>query len=101
MSYNISERRYLLMNTKEQLKSKTIHDIIDGKTTKEEGVKILGITVRQINRLIIRYTQEGENAFIHKNKGKANARKISDEIRKEITDLYITEYYDYNFTHFI
>lgn len=88
------------MNTKEQLKSKIVHDIIDGKTTKEEGVKILGITVRQINRLIIRYTEEGENAFIHKNKGKSNARKISDEIRKEITDLYITEYYDYNFTHF-
>ena len=33
-------------------------------------------------------------------KGKTNARRIPDEIRKEITDLYITEYYDYNFTHF-
>ena len=37
---------------------------------------------------------------MHKNRGKTSNKKVSDEIKDEIINLYITEYFDYNFTHF-
>jgi hypothetical protein len=50
--------------------------------------------------LILKYKNEGDSGFIHKNRNKESKKKISEEIKTEIVNLYITEYFDYNFTHF-
>ena len=88
------------LTEKEMEKLNTIKKVIIGECTKQEASKTLGICIRQINRLIIKFRKEGEKGFIHKNRGKESKRKISNEIKEEIVNLYITEYYDYNFTHF-
>ncbi len=88
------------LTEKETEKLNTIKDVIGGKCTKTEASEKLEISIRQINRLIIKYKKEGENAFIHKNRGKESKKKIPCEIKEEIVNLYITEYFDYNFTHF-
>ena len=90
------------MNLKDKEKQKldTIKKILIGECSKEEALKTLNLTIRQINRLIIKYNEEGEQGFIHKNRGKKSNRKISDSIKDEIVNLYVTEFYDYNFTHF-
>lgn len=90
----------LQITEKEMKKLNTIKKIIGGECTKKEAVEILGISIRQIDRLILKYKNEGNEGFIHKNKGKQSKRKISENIKKEIVNLYITEYFDYNFTHF-
>lgn len=81
-------------------KLNTIKRVLDGECTKQEASETLEISIRQINRLIVKYNEEGELCFIHKNKGKPSKRKTLDSIKDEIVNLYITEYYDYNFTHF-
>lgn len=77
-----------------------IKDIIEGKITKKEAEFSLGLTRRQINRLILKLNKEGISAFSHKNKGNLYNKKLSIDIENEIIDLYITDYYDYNFLHF-
>ena len=81
-------------------KLNTIKKILDGECTKQDASEILEMSIRQINRLIVKFKEEGEKCFVHKNKGKQSKRKVSDSIKSEIVNLYITEYYDYNFTHF-
>jgi len=88
------------LTEKEMKKLNTIKDVISGIYTKNEASEKLEISIRQINRLIIKYKEEGEKAFIHKNKGKESKKKIPDKIKEEIVNLYITEYFDYNFKHF-
>lgn len=88
------------MTEKEMKKLNTIKKIIGGECTKKEAVETLGITIRQINRLIIKYQNDGEISFIHKNRGKESKKKLPKDIKEEIVNLYITEYFDYNFTHF-
>lgn len=90
----------LNMTEKEMKKLNTIKKIIGGECTKKEAVETLGITIRQINRLIIKYKNDGEISFIHKNRGKESKKKLTKDIKEEIVNLYITEYFDYNFTHF-
>ena len=88
------------LSEKEQEKYNVIQKVVSGEYTKEKAVELLGIGIRQINRLIIKFKEEGKEGFIHKNKGRESKRKISFEIKEEIINLYITEYFDYNFTHF-
>ena len=90
----------LQMTEKEMKKLNTIKKILGGECTKKEAVEILGITTRQIDRLILKYKNDGEAGFIHKNRGKESKNKIPENIKEEIVNLYITEYFDYNFTHF-
>lgn len=88
------------LTEKEKKKYDVINDIIEGKITKKEAEVSLGLTRRQINRLILKLNKEGISAFSHKNKGNLHNKKLSTDIENEIIDLYITDYYDYNFLHF-
>lgn len=88
------------LTEKETLKLNEVKKIIVGECTKKEASDNLGITIRQIDRLILKYKKEGDIGFIHKNRCKESKKKTPEEIKTEIVNLYITEYFDYNFTHF-
>lgn len=83
-----------------ELYSETIKKVLSKDLTQKEAGLILDITDRQIRRLITKYKNMGEDAFVHKNISNQNAKKISDDIPTKIIDDYLTNYYDYGFTHF-
>lgn len=83
-----------------ELYSETIKRVLSKDLTQKEAGLILDITDRQIRRLITKYKNMGEDAFVHKNINNQNAKKISDDIPTKIIDDYLTNYYDYGFTHF-
>ena len=88
------------MTEKELKKYEIIGKVINGTITKNEAERILFLSRRQIDRLIIKYKNEGKNGFIHKNNGNHNAYSLDENIKQEIITLYLNEYYDYNFSHF-
>lgn len=88
------------MNEKEELKYITIRKIINNEITIKEAMYILNQSRRNVNRLVNKYKTEGKDGFIHKNKGKENKNKKSDKIINDLENLYLKEYYDYNFTAF-
>ena len=88
------------MNEKELKRKEIIDLVINKKITQKEAALKLEITDRQIRRLIIKYYDQGDNAFIHGNKGKISNKKISEELSTEIINIYLNEYSDYNFSHF-
>ena len=61
----------------------------------------LNLSERQIYRLKKLFITEGKSGFIHKNRGKENPNKISDESINELENLYIKKHYDFNFEHFM
>ena len=88
------------MNEKQRKKFEVINKIVNDLISKKEAEIELNLTRRQINRLIIKYNNEGKDGFVHKNNGNQNAKTINDNIKEEIINKYLNEYYDYNFTHF-
>ena len=84
----------------EQKKYEVIKHLVDNGGNKERAAMILGITKRQVNRLIKAYKEKGKSAFLHGNRGRKPATTIAQEIRQDVVDLYRTKYYDANFTHF-
>ena len=71
----------LQMTEKEMKKLNTIKKILGGECTKKEAVESLGITTRQIDRLILKYKNDGDAGFIHKSRGKeSKLNKLLDQI---------------------
>jgi len=88
------------LNIKEQNTYETISKIIDGELTRKEAAFELHKSRQQIYNLIKIYNEQGKEGFIHKNKGKIPSNKLSRQIIEEIENLYLDEYYDFNFEAF-
>lgn len=86
----------------EQKKYEVIKRLVDAGDdgNKDRAALTLGITRRQVNRLIKAYKENGKAAFVHGNRGRIPATTIPEETRRLVVDLYRNKYYDANFTHF-
>lgn len=84
----------------EQKKYEVIKKLVDTQGNKDRAAMTLGITRRQVDRLILAYKEKGKAAFIHGNKGRKPAITTPGQVRKTVVDLYRTKYYEANFAHF-
>lgn len=84
----------------EQKKYEIIKKLADSHGNKNRAAITLGITRRQVDRLIVAYKEKGKAAFVHGNRGRKPAITTPDEIRNTVVNLYRTKYYEANFVHF-
>ena len=89
-----------MLNDKENEKCIAIEKVINGTMTRKEAMCELKLSRQQIYRLINLYYSDGKEGFIHGNRGKNNPNKISEELIKELEELYLKECYDFNFEQF-
>ena len=90
----------LELNSKEQKCFDVINKVVNKELTRKEAMFELNKSRQKIYRLINIYYSEGKNGFIHKNRGKTSKNKIDRKIIEELEQLYLNEYYDYNFEAF-
>lgn len=85
----------------EQKKYEVIKSLSDhANPNKQRAALTIGCTVRYVNHMLNGYRTQGNEYFIHGNKGRKLANTIPCEKRNLIVDLYRTKYYDANFPHF-
>ena len=84
----------------EQIKYEIIKNLVDNNGNKQRAAIKLGITIRQVNRLIQTYKAKGKAGFIHGNRNRLPKKTISQEIKDKIIELYKTKYYDAHIKHF-
>lgn len=89
-----------MLNDNERKKYETIDKVIKGKMTRKEASVELDLTLKQIDRLKKIYITDGEKGFIHGNRGKANTNKKDDTLINELEELYLKDFYDFNFEQF-
>ena len=92
--------RKVELRMNEQLKYKTIKELVDHKGNKKRVALKLGITERQVNRLIIKYKENGKSSFVHGNRGHIPAKALDKSVSENIILLYKNKYQDWNFQHF-
>ena len=83
------------MNTKELERLSTIEKTIDKRLTQMIAAQHLGVTVRQIKRLVKKYKQYGPEGLISKQRGFPSNRKYTDEKIEAIKALVVKHYYDF------
>ena len=92
--------RKVELRMNEQEKYKAIKELVEHNGNKNRASKKLGISKRQIDRLIIKYKEKGKSSFIHGNRGHIPSKTLDKSISENIILLYKNKYYDFNFNHF-
>jgi len=83
------------MRIKELKRLKIIHEAIEKHITQKAAASMIGITERQIRRIIKAVRKEGDKGIIHKSRRKASNRRISEKIKDKILKLYKETYHDF------
>ncbi len=78
----------------EHQKYEVIKKLVDANGNKDRAAMTLGLSRRQVDRLIAAYKEKGKAAFVHGNRGRKPAITKPDDIRRAVVDLYRTKYYD-------
>ena len=84
----------------EQKKYTTIKKLVETGGNKKKAATKLNCSLRTIDRMIVRYKNQGKAGFVHGNRGKMPSTTISQETKNKIVDLYINEYLNTNYTYF-
>lgn len=92
--------RKVILKMNEQEKYNVIKELVDHNGNKKRAALKLGVSIRQINRLIIIYKEKGKSGFQHGNHNKIPANTLDKSISNDIILLYKNKYYDFNFNHF-
>ena len=100
ISSEVVEIRKVTLRMNEQVKYETIKKLVETNGNKQRAAVTLGCTVRQVNRLIKAYNENGKAAFVHGNRGRKPACTIPDQVRRDILCLYDTKYEGANLRHF-
>lgn len=90
----------VILKMNENEKYLVIKDLVDHDGNKDRAARKLGISRRQVDRLIIVYKEKGKAGFIHGNRNRQPANSISQELSDTIVTLYAEEYQGWNFSHF-
>jgi transposase len=88
------------LRMKENTKYKVIKELVDHNGNKNRAAISLNLSRRQIDRLIIKYKENGKSSFVHGNRGQVPAKALDKSISNEIILLYKNKYYNFNFNHF-
>ena len=92
--------RKVELRMNEQEKYEVIKELVNHNGNKNRASKKLGISKRQINRLIIIYKEKGKSGFVHGNRSKKPVHTKDKSISEDIILLYKNKYQDFNFRHF-
>ena len=92
--------RKVELRVNEKEKYDVIKELVDHNGNKNRASEKLGISKRQVNRLIIKYKEKGKSGFVHGNRGHIPAKALDKSISENIILLYKNKYYDFNFIHF-
>lgn len=80
------------MRVKELKRLKVLQQAIDKHITQKTAATIIGVTERQIRRIIRAVRDEGDKGIIHKLRGSASNRKVPERVKKKVLLLYQRKY---------
>lgn len=87
------------MTIRDEKRYEILEKLLSGKLSNTEASEIIGVGIRQIQRIKKRVNEKGFEGVIHGNRGRRSNRKISDKERAKIVSLIHDKYYDFHPTH--
>jgi len=83
------------ISQKEQTKLNVIGKALSGQITNDQASRMLGMSIRQIQRVKKDVREQGEKAVIHKLKGRTSNHHINQSIKGAILRVVKEQYHDF------
>lgn len=83
------------MSLKEVKRLKVVQEAIDRHITQKASALMLGLSERQIRRLVRAVREEGDTGIIHKSRGRPSNCMVSEKVKEKALSLYKKRYPDF------
>ncbi len=80
------------MSMKELKRLQVVQEVIGSQITQRAAALILGLSERQVRRLVRGVREEGDRGTIHKARGRASNRRVPEEVKAKVLGLYEKKY---------
>ncbi len=90
----------LTMRPKELTRLHVIKKVVAGEVKQVEASELLGMSERQVRRLVRRVERDGDRGVIHRSRGRASNRAYRDKLKGKVIALYEKKYGDFGPTLF-
>jgi transposase len=87
------------MASQDERRVAVVHAVAQGHLTAPAAAEVLGLSERQVRRLVAAYRRAGASALRHGNTGRVPARTITVETRQRVVTLAQTTYQGCNYQH--
>ena len=89
-------RKDIIMASAEELRRLDIvKRALDGMISQKDSADVVGLSYRQMKRLVARVRVEGEAGIVHRLRGEPGNRGIDEEIKDKVLELYHKKYWDF------
>lgn len=80
------------MSRKERERLVVLNRVRDKQLPRLAASEVLGLSLRQVHRLYLRFVAEGDKGLVHKARGRPSIRRIAQADRDKAIDLYRSTY---------
>ena len=84
-----------MLSGKERDRLKVLHELQGGHLTQDEAAGQLGISDREVRRLLVRIGAEGDGGVVHGLRGRASNRRLPESLRSRALKLVKAKYRDF------
>ncbi len=83
------------MSQRERDRLKVVEQLKKGCLKQQEVAALLGLTTRQVRRILRRYEKEGDKGLVHRLRNRTSNRKILDRLRRQMLGRIKKRYGDF------
>ena len=91
----MKDEEKLMMRREDLKRIRVIGEIIEKKVGQVTAAKLLGISVRQIRRIVRQVREEGAKGVLHRLLGKASNNRYSGKVKERVLNLYMDRHTTY------
>ena len=88
-------RTYVTMSKQELSRLEIVQKVTEKHLSQVQAASILGISARQVHRLVKAFEQEGPEGLISKHRGKPSNYQLPHEIKKSAIRIITEQYHDF------
>ncbi len=89
------EQEAMALNGREWDRMKVLREVEKQHLGQREAAKQLGLSERQVRRLLARVRKEGDRGLVHKLRGRPSWRRIAEEVKRRAMRIVGREYSDF------
>lgn len=86
------EGGHLVMSRKERLRKSVVDQVSSRLLTQAEAAGKLGVSTRQMKRIMKRFREQGDAGLVHRSRGGASSRGYPKEFRQKVLARYTEAY---------
>src|SRR5450756_796508 len=89
----------ITLNKREQKRVLVLNQVIAGQIAAEGAAELLGLSERQVWRILAAYRKEGAASLVHGNRGREPVNALESGLRDRVVELAKTKYAGFNHQH--